>query len=298
MGTEFLPTIDTIADLDNFHAEVVEKVRRTINLKKILLDQMKIDGQEEGRTAEEWEEWLGKQEDRPCKACEGTGVIKVEYREPGVVHASQAHLCVRKLYHDVIMDLRPKGYIPPKLRFIFDIGHALHATCQKAFGRALGSNFAAEVRVDNPEAMLYNGHADGEAFLPHAKVCVEIKTISELGFKGLTKPKPEHITQAMAMYAKGMDAPFVSYLYINKVTGVIKEFVLTYDEREFKRWWAKKGAPLEEALATGTPPVADATKSECGNCAYSYKEGCVSSLAITRDTLKTRSTKYAKRGIR
>jgi len=135
----------------------------------------------------------------------------------------------------------------------------------------MGENFQSEVKVDLPEALILGSSTDGIGWFPKAKAILEIKSISEAGFSKLNSPKEEHIIQSMGIYATALDAPFVSLLYVSKAFGSpMKEFVLQYDSKIYKRWVRKKAQKVEESLELGHPPVADANKYECKDCGYSY----------------------------
>jgi len=281
-----LPVIRTIADLDRYSDSVVKQVAKTIDLKKIAMQQLEKDGHSEGLLAEEWDDYMESIVPITCPTCKGEGTVIPGVRALGVVHASSAHKCTRKLYHDVMGDIRPKGYIPPKLRIIFEIGHAIHDLVQKALKRALGDDFEPEVTVDHLDALILGGHADGVARLEFCTVVLEIKTISADGYKKLTKPKDEHILQAAALYARGLDIPFVCFIYIDKASGNMKQYIHVYNEDDFRRWWAQKGRKVEQAVIDGVPPVADANKWECKDCPYEH--GCEASLTTTRERFRTK----------
>jgi CRISPR/Cas system-associated exonuclease Cas4 (RecB family) len=48
----------------------------------------------------------------------------------------------------------------------------------------------------------------------------------------------------------------------------IKEYVLAYDPKVYQRWFNAKIVPIEKALETGEPPIADSDKHECTECPY------------------------------
>jgi CRISPR/Cas system-associated exonuclease Cas4 (RecB family) len=171
-------------------------------------------------------------------------------------------------------ELAPKEYIKPELQFTFAIGHSVHAVAQESLHRAMGQHFQDEVNVTLQEAMILGGSADGvSTFFRLCRVLLEIKTISEKEFLKLRKPKKEHITQAAALYAKGLKVPFISFLYISKGwPHDMKEYVLVYDETDFRNWYREKGKKVDDAMETGVPPKADASPYECKECGYGY--GC------------------------
>lgn len=266
--------IETIRDLENASDEEIEEARKSINFKGLAWAQLEEDGHREGKTLDQWQEFVDTREPHACPTCHGKGEVLPRVRTVGTIHASSATKCVTALYYDVTGELAPKEYIPPELAITFAIGHSIHAVIQDALLRAMGEeDFEEEVKVDLPEALIVNGSADGRAYFPRCRVCLEIKTISEKEFLKLRKPKSEHIVQAAALYAKGLDVPFISFLYVSKGwPHDMKEYVLVYDEAEFRNWYREKGIKVENALEKRRPPVADASPYECKKCGYGY--GC------------------------
>jgi len=262
--------INTISDLKDYTAEEIENVRSGIDLRGYFYIGAKKMGTQVGATLEEYEDWKAKEPDLECRPCRGSGLYKAPKRSVGTIHASSAHMCVRRLYYDVIADKAPKSNINTQLQITFQMGHAIHDVVQKALHASLGENFKDEVRVDLDEAFVINSRTDGVCVLPTARVLLEIKSIGK-EFDRLTEPKPEHLTQAMGIYATALDVPFVSYLYVSKLwPHEVKEFVLPYNERVYKRWWRKKGSLVEAAIEAGEPPIADADKYQCKDCPYNY----------------------------
>lgn len=272
--------IHTIADLQHATPADVDDVLRSIDLKGLVYRQLTRDGKRKSLTGAAYKEVIANARPYECKACDGQGEIKPHFRSIGTVHPSAAHRCRLRLYYDVLAEFEGEEEISPELQFIFDIGHALHATVQKALHRALKSNFEDEVTVDLAESFIENGHADGRIRMPDHTYVIEIKTISADGYSKLTKPKEEHILQA-SIYCRALDAPFMCFLYIDKGTGSMKQYPLVYDERVYQNWRRDKIEPLEKALETGTEPIADAGKYECGQCGY--KNDCAQRIGGNRN---------------
>lgn len=262
--------IKSIADLQTMSAEEIEAVRKSINLRGYYYAGVKKMGQQEGMNLDEYNQWKALPATNICRTCKGTGKFKKPERSVGTIHASSAHSCVRRLYYDVEGSERPRNTISAELQITFAMGHAIHDVVQKALHTALPGEFEDELHVDLDEAFVCGSHTDGVANLSQARVLLEIKSIGK-EFDTLTKPKPEHLIQAVAIYARALDVPFISFLYVSKSwPHSVKEFVVTYDEIHFTRWWKKKGALVEAAIESGQPPIADATKEDCAACPYSY----------------------------
>jgi CRISPR/Cas system-associated exonuclease Cas4 (RecB family) len=260
----------TTEDLKNATPEEVEKVRSRISIKEHYYVGLRRTGRSVGLTLDEYEKWQEQEPTDPCPTCKGTGLWKKPVRSVGCIHASSAHTCRRRLYYDVVADHAPKQEISPELQHTFRIGHAMHDVAQAALHESLAGSFRDEVRVDMPEAFITNSRTDGVIELPHTRVLLEIKSIGS-EFDRLTEPKKDHLTQAVGIYATALDIPFISFLYISKKWPLpVKEFVVAYDGRIYRKWWRSKGSHVENALEAGEPPVADANKQMCSQCPYNY----------------------------
>ena len=209
-----------------------------------------------------------------CPACRGSGKVKpAKPREIGVIHPSQAHKCLLRNYYDVTGEMAAIETIEWKMQATFAIGHAVHALVQgaldaEAADTSTGLEFHAEAPIDM--GGFIRGNTDGDMWLPTVHPVLEIKTMGS-EFANLSAPKEEHQLQANGMYATGLDAPFVVFLYISKEFPYpIKEFVVEHDPNLFKRWMRNKGEKIQRALERGEPPIADAQASECRECPYAH----------------------------
>lgn len=278
--------IQTIADLQTHTADEIEKARKSIDFKGLALNAIKKMGQRPGYTFEEWEEKKASLKPETCSTCNGRGTVMPKLRTVGTIHASSATKCVAALYYDVTGEIAPKVELSTELLITFGIGTAIHEVVQAALSLALEDRFRDEVRIDVPDALICDGSVDGEAYFPLCRSGLEIKTISENEFTKLRKPKPDHVVQAGALYSKGLDVPFMSYLYISKGwPHPMKEYVKVYDDSVFTKWYLEKGIKVEDALEEGKPPVADASPYECKGCGYSHE--CPQALGI-RDRFRRR----------
>lgn len=264
--------IMTIEDLKNASPSDIEQIRSSINLAKLVRDQMSLDGQQTGLTLEEYEHHLSTRKDRKteCKTCHGKGYTLPYERSCGTIHASSAHTCRARLYYDVMGTIAPSNNIDPALAFTFQIGHALHETVQNALSSVLGDRFHEEVKIDLPEAFVAGSSCDGLIELDNCRIVLEIKTIGSK-FTALSSPLDYHRTQAMGIYATALDVPFVSTLYVEKAwPHNFKEFVEVYDSNVYNNWWRQKGKWVEAAIEAGEPPIADSSKWECVECPYMH----------------------------
>lgn len=278
--------IHSIDDLSHATRDEIKKAGASLQLKKRVLDQLTLQGDEPGLTLTQYEERAREAaKPRTCPVCHGVGKLPGQPpRRVGVIHPSSAHSCRYRLYLDVTGEFVPERRIAPGLQFTFDIGHAIHATVQNTLIASVRRN-NAQMGINelfDPEAEvdmgLVRGNTDGDGSFLHADFILEIKTDGPSSFGPRSKPSAEHITQAMGLYATGLDKPFVVYLYISKIyPHPIKEYVLPYDKKVFQSWWRKKGRHVEQALASGKEPLADGTAGECRNCPY--RSVCTQSLA-------------------
>lgn len=156
-------------------------------------------------------------------------VMAPSKRATGVFHPSQLlQGCARQMAFD-LMRIAPtdevyKG-IGAELRRTFDVGTWYHIYMQNILF-SLGLLEQAEVPVVNKKRYL-NGSADGmfkeEVF--GEKVVLEIKTMNSWTFsKAVFKPFEKHEFQA-SLYARELGAKKVLYLYINKDTSEIRDFL-------------------------------------------------------------------------
>lgn len=262
--------IKTIEDLDNSTPEEIEEIRSSIKIREHYYKGARAMGKTTGLTIKEYREWEDTPATDTCRSCDGTGLWKEGRRSVGTIHASSAHTCRLRLYYDVLAEHPPKNDFRPELLVTFAMGHAIHDVVQKALHIALPGDFRDEVRVDYPEAFVINSRTDGVIDLPHARVLLEIKSIGS-EFDNLTEPKKDHMIQAVGIYATALNVPFISFLYVSKKwPHSVKEFVVPYDKKVYRKWWRNKGSKVDEALNSGQPPIADADKNTCQQCPYNY----------------------------
>lgn len=165
-------------------------------------------------------------------------IMAPDRRAKGVFHPSQLlDGCLRQMTYDLAKVVptdevsRPIG---PSLQRTFDVGTWYHLYLQTILYR-IGLLQQAEVPVVNLDRYL-NGKADGllkvEVF--GEKVVLEIKTMNSWQFsKAVFKPFKKHEFQA-SLYARELGAKKVLYLYLNKDTSEIKEFLEPINEEQLE----------------------------------------------------------------
>ena len=165
-------------------------------------------------------------------------VMAPDKRAKGVFHPSQLlDGCPRQMAFD-LLNTEPsdeiKRAIGGALQRVFDVGTWYHIYMQNILYR-LGYLKAAEVPVVNKEKYL-NGKADGvfkkEVF--GEEVVLEIKTMNNWNFsKAIFKPFKKHEFQA-SLYARELGIKKVLYLYINKDTSEIRDFLMPINEEQLE----------------------------------------------------------------
>ena len=188
------------------------------------------------------------------------------HRSQGVTHPSEVAItsCDRRLWYE-LKHYERKEQIKPKLRRIFAIGHAYHAVIQVVSAHAI-PDFLEEVRVTH-KTTLISGSVDGDSAKLDA--VFEYKSISELGFDGLTNPKSDHKKQA-TIYTKLRDRANTVYVYMNKETGDLRVF-----EKKFeKKLWHEIAYRLEMVVTQARndviPDQAEYADSVCASCPFQW----------------------------
>ncbi|NLR94920.1 PD-(D/E)XK nuclease family protein [Flammeovirga agarivorans] len=152
-------------------------------------------------------------------------------RKRNKVHPSELHDgCSRKLWYDIneeeFSDLPDP--IPASLQLTFDIGHFVHLYVQECL-RQQGILEAAEYPIRNRKRKV-DGRADGIVNLRKKRYVLEVKTHGDFTTKHLKyAPIEKHEGQA-SFYAneliqQGEQIDGIIYLYINKNTSEIREFI-------------------------------------------------------------------------
>jgi hypothetical protein len=157
-------------------------------------------------------------------------------RARGVFHPSQLlDGCERQMYYDLSgvepSDTPDRG-VDGKLQRIFDLGTWHHLYVQSILYE-LGLLEQAEVPVVD-KAEYISGSADGmfKESVFGEKVVLEIKTMNDYQYKkAVFRPFEKHEFQA-SLYARKLGAKKVLYLYINKNTSEMKEFLMPINEAQ------------------------------------------------------------------
>lgn len=195
-------------------------------------------------------------------------VMAPDKRAKGVFHPSQLlDGCMRQMTYD-LMRVSPTDKVTrpigAELQRTFDVGTWYHIYMQCILYR-IGYLEQAEVPVVNKDKYI-NGKADGvfkeEVF--GEKVVLEIKTMNNWNFtKAIFKPFKKHEFQA-SLYARELGAKKVLYLYINKDTSEIREFLMPINEEQLAIADKKMGTVIAH-VKEGTVPAKSCSDKFCDN---------------------------------
>lgn len=161
-------------------------------------------------------------------------VMAPDLRAKGVFHPSQIDTCCARQSTYELSGVPPTDKasrnIPASLQRIFDVGTWYHLYFQNLL-YAIDVLEQAEVPVISKEKFI-NGKADGviKETVFGERVVLEIKSMNNANYnRAVFQPFKKHEAQA-SIYAKELGINKVLYLYINKDTSDIKEFLRPLDE--------------------------------------------------------------------
>lgn len=206
------------------------------------------------------------------------GVMSPDRRAEGVFHPSQLlNGCARAFYYE-LCGTPPSNEVPrtisASLQRVFDVGTWYHVYMQGILYK-IGYLEQAEVPVVNEEKYL-SGHADGviKEKVFGERVLLEIKTMNSWTFqRAAFKPYKHHEFQA-SLYARELGIRKILFLYINKDTSEIREFLVPLNEEQLKIADEKMNLVID-AVKTKTEPERVCTGSTAdGAFACPYRNLC------------------------
>lgn len=208
-----------------------------------------------------------------CGECKGVGHVLREPRYDGIHPSQLPHPCMLKIFHEMIGNTVEQTF-EARMLLIFDVGTAVHRMFQGYGAKgAWGPHYEKEVPIsvefqELANALMLEGSADAENILtiddiPNAPIYEvglihEYKSINSNGFEKLTRPKPEHKTQAL-VYSAALNRPVVVYMYLNKNDSNIADFPVPFEPELWAPIGRKAGTlksyydRWEEAEAKGAP---------------------------------------------
>jgi CRISPR/Cas system-associated exonuclease Cas4 (RecB family) len=299
--------INTIAEFQQLPTNLQSEIQKALRTKDRLEEFLRSLNTKAGQSqlTEGWKPCPHCLTEQPgtCRHCAAGGqpgwLWAKEGRDSSDIHPSQINRCLKLLWYSCNgQQDQAEEYIDPRLRMIFDIGHAWHDVMQR-YGRmgawGASEHYHKEVPID-PNAVAF----DGTPVLPLAhqywirgaadavidryecrnvpgigdvsvRMVHEYKTINSGGYSKLTRPKPEHKFQA-TIYAAVFNVPLVVYLYTNKDNCQTADFPLPFDTGIWNEVAQKilkvqhytnadQEPPWEETSATKNP-------QECMECGY------------------------------
>jgi hypothetical protein len=182
-------------------------------------------------------------------------VYAPDARAKGYFHASSLENdCERRLFYEIskvkASDMVSRD-ISPQLQRIFDVGTWWHTYIQLQLLKA-GILDKAEVPVVS-ELSKINSRADGIITWQGKKMLLEIKSMNAMMFaKALVRPFPKHEYQA-SIYAKELGLEWICFIYVNKDTSAIKEFIIPVNEALIKEPYRKMRRVLNAVDRTIVP---------------------------------------------
>lgn len=270
-----LHTIDQWMALDKaMHPVILQHIKLKDRLNKFLKAKWKTFKDVTQDATKDW---------APCSACETKGWVPTEPRLPGIHPSQLPHPCLLKMYNEMI-GVEGKDKLDTRTMLIFDLGHGIHDMLQ-GYGKrgAWGPVYSKEATLSQDlqelsEELMIEGHADAENILtiddiPDSPFVYEVgliheyKSINQNGFEKLTKPKPEHKTQAM-VYSACLNRPIVVYLYFNKNDSNIVDFPVAFDPVLWTTIEAKARILKDHFLKKMPPPAT--TGFHCNQCPYAF----------------------------
>jgi hypothetical protein len=226
----------------------------------------------------------------PCRKCNGLGHVLMEPRYDGIHPSRVPSPCLLQIYHEMVGNVVPQKF-EARMLLVFDLGTAVHKMFQGyGKGGAWGPFYRDEAPISSEfqplaDELMLEGSADAENLLviddiPNAPIYEvglvhEYKTIHKDGFAKLTRPKPEHKTQAM-IYAAALNRPIVVYMYLNKNDSTLADFPVPFEPNLWEPI-RKKAETLvqyyqqsEQAQAKGLPQVPPPAEPgfHCNDCGH------------------------------
>lgn len=197
-----------------------------------------------------------------------------EISEEQLFHPSALGQCLRKMWFKqkcAPESVSTKGEAL-KMHLVFEVGTMFHIIVQSACEQAGVLEESEVAIVDHKNKLL--GHCDGVLKIDGVRYVLEIKTINSRGFTLLKEPKHEHVQQAQA-YMHSLGIKWCVFLYYNKDSSELKEYIVSYDAVFYDRHVAKRINKFFGLVETNTLPDREGTSPDMFPCAYcGFAEFC------------------------
>lgn len=171
--------------------------------------------------------------------------------------------CDRRIAYE-LLPIPRKEQISPRLRRIFDLGHAFHDVLQSLLSSG-EEDFQEEVPVWH-EATRLKGSCDGVSGVRG----FEIKSISGKGFDKLSSPKRDHTIQA-TIYSAILKLKVVVYIYANKDTGQIADYETPLNKKAWHKIAARAERIVRMVREDKLPPKLKGKDSTCAECPFKWE---------------------------
>jgi hypothetical protein len=170
-------------------------------------------------------------------------------RAKNCFHPSSLHKPAKELYRLYLKGDNNQEF-EPRIKRIFDNGHAVHDRLQTYLGNA-GVLLQAEVPVESKKYEII-GHTDGTLLIGGVKGILEIKSMNANTFYSTYEPKEEHLIQVnIYMFCTGIERGCL--LYECKDDQALKKFYVEQD-RDILNPILEKIQHVQECLRTGKEP--------------------------------------------
>jgi len=190
----------------------------------------------------------------------------------GWIHPSGVGYCVKAQFWN-LCQAPFEDKIDPLLRRIFDNGTYFHIRTQKYLLKA-GIMLPNPKRKDGEwqfedKKHRIHGTADGLIAPKGCGSMLELKSIGDRGYSILGGPKHEHLWQTH-LYMNGLKQKRTHYIYENKNSQLMREFVEEFDPEIFNTIW-ERVLYINKCFETLTIPTKWVTSQEggCSKCKFS-----------------------------
>jgi len=179
--------------------------------------------------------------------------------------------CARAIVYD-ILGIPAKERNTPQTQRIFDNGHGVHHRIEnylekmKLFDVLSDGKPAREVALSNDEYWI-KGTCDGILNIEGMKFILEIKSINTWKYSTLEQPEWYYLDQIhLYFYCSGI--PQGIFLYENKDTQVLREFIIEQDDERLNKLLDKIRF-IQDCVKKGVLPAMDCQdKSKAKYCKY------------------------------
>lgn len=186
------------------------------------------------------------------------------YQTGGWIHPSSISRCLRGVYYEYV---NAPGNVTeePDERKLPAVGSAIHDMIQAWIAEAVpAEEFIAERRMRFPAYKL-SFRCDGVFVLKDW--VLEIKTVSDTAFNKLGRPRSYDMGQVHC-YMYTLDIPRVLLLYVNRNTGLMKEFKVYFDLKVWRDKVLSVLASVFDHQEKGTKPPRLKSTYECRRCKW------------------------------